>query len=79
MFFLPDGARRQIADVTAAALKQASRSWSEDPRGRTETARSCRAQRGRWAGRGCYLKPLMRAPMASPIRVGRTAFIAIIA
>jgi hypothetical protein len=31
------------------------------------------------AGRGCYLKPLMRAPMASPIRVGKTAFIAIIA
>jgi hypothetical protein len=38
-----------------------------------------RKHRALVAGRGCYLKPLMRAPMASPIRVGKTAFIAIIA
>ena len=47
VFFLPDEAPRQIAEVTAAALKQASRSCARDHKGRTETARS-RRESGRW-------------------------------
>ena len=42
VFFLPDEAARQIAEVTAAALNQASGSCARDHRGRTETTRSRR-------------------------------------
>jgi hypothetical protein len=55
----------------------------DSPRGRPHPLEAFvpafRKHRALIAGRGCYLKPLMRAPMASPIRVGKTAFIAIIA
>ena len=47
VFFLPDEAPRQIAEVTAAALKQAARSSARGRRGRAETARS-RRESGRW-------------------------------
>jgi hypothetical protein len=47
VFFLPDEAPRQIAEVTAAALKQAARSSARDHRGRAETARSRRLSRVR--------------------------------
>ena len=42
VFLLPDEAPRQIAEVTAAALVQASRSTARDHRCRAETARSRR-------------------------------------
>jgi hypothetical protein len=47
VFFLPDEAPRQIAEVTAAALERASRSSARDHRGRAETARSGR-ESGPW-------------------------------
>jgi hypothetical protein len=47
VFFLPDEAPRQIAEVTAAALERASRSSARDHRGRAETARS-RRESGPW-------------------------------
>jgi hypothetical protein len=47
VFLLPDEAPRQIAEVTAAALVQASRSSAPDHRGRAETARS-RRESGPW-------------------------------
>jgi len=47
VFFLPDEAPRRIAEVTAAALEQASRSSARDDRGRAETAGS-RGEAGRW-------------------------------
>jgi hypothetical protein len=47
VFFLPDEARRRIAEVTAGALERASRSSARDHRGRAETARS-RRESGPW-------------------------------
>jgi hypothetical protein len=47
VFFLPDEAPRQIAEVTASALKQASRSSARDHKGLAETARS-RRESGPW-------------------------------
>src|SRR5512133_3818699 len=47
VFFLPDEAPRQIAEVTAAALERASPSSARDHRGRAETARS-RRESGPW-------------------------------